>query len=91
MTSIKSIGSIPRHIDRDHTMRKLLNTCQNTDQFLRNNNDKQIWKDSNNEMNSTFHMLFNKKKYKKSNTKIVKLKDCMNSEAGIYNETKYNK
>jgi len=42
-------------------------------------------------MNSTFHMLFNKKKYKKSNTKIVKLKDCMNSEAGIYNETKYNK
>lgn len=89
LTTQKSNISMPRYIDRHHTIRKMLNTCNNTNQFLKQNNDKQIWKDRNLIMNQTFHQSLSKAKKKKiSEIKQVNLKDCINAESGIYNDKK---
>jgi len=82
MTTIRSSGNMPKSIDRHHTMRRLLNVCKTTDQFLKHNNDYKIYRDRNDEFNQTFHTLENKKVKKKKRIK-VEIQDCMNSETGV--------
>lgn len=81
MTTVRSSSTMPKAIDRHHTMRKLINMCKTTDQFLKNNNDNKIYRDKNSELNQTFHT-FNSKKSKKKRIKVA-ITDCMNSDTGV--------
>jgi len=85
MTTVKSTSTMPKIIDRHHTMRKLMKTCNTTDKFLRSNNDLNIFKDKN-IMNNTFHINQTNKSLTKF--KIIKLKDCISADTGIHNVPK---